>query len=79
MFMEAASAMARQVLTESATDEDRLINVFRRCLTRPPAADELPMLQRFLEEQRERQLDDELLWTTVSRALMNLDEAITHP
>ncbi|MFN9918125.1 MAG: DUF1553 domain-containing protein, partial [Pirellulaceae bacterium] len=79
MFMEAASAMAKQVLMESATDEERLIDVFRRCLTRPPDADELAMLQRFLEEQRERKLDTETLWTVVSRALMNLDETITHP
>lgn len=79
MFMEAAQAMAKQIVTESADDDSRLTNTFRRCLTRPPATDELTMLKTFLAKQRANKLDGEALWTTVCRAVLNLDEAITHP
>lgn len=79
MFMEAAQAMAKAVIAESADDDSRLINTFRRCLTRPPAADELTMLKTFLAKQRANKLDGEALWTSVCRAVLNLDEAITHP
>ncbi|WP_395743988.1 PSD1 and planctomycete cytochrome C domain-containing protein [Prosthecobacter sp.] len=79
MFLEAAQAMAKQVLTESQSDDDRLQNIFRRIATRPAAADELAMLKAFLQKQRDRKLTDETLWTDVSRAALNLDEAITHP
>ena len=79
MFMEAAQAMAKAVLAESPDDDSRLTNTFRRCLTRPPAADELAMLKTFLSKQRANKLDGEALWTSVCRAVLNLDEAITHP
>ncbi|MBE7494250.1 MAG: DUF1553 domain-containing protein [Verrucomicrobiaceae bacterium] len=79
MFMEAAQAMAKAVLAESPDDDSRLTNTFRRCLTRPPAADELTMLKTFLAKQRAQKLDGEALWTAVCRAVLNLDEAITHP
>jgi hypothetical protein len=79
MFMEAAQAMAKVVIAESPDDDSRLTNTFRRCLTRPPAADELIMLQTFLQKQRNQKLDGEALWAAVCRAILNLDEAITHP
>jgi hypothetical protein len=79
MFMEAAQAMAKAVIAASPDDDTRLTNTFRRCLTRPPAADELTMLKTFLTKQRAQKLDGEALWTSVCRAVLNLDEAITHP
>ena len=79
MFMEAAQAMAKAVIAESPDDDSRLTNTFRRCLTRPPAADELTMLKTFLAKQRANKLDGEALWTALCRAVLNLDEAITHP
>jgi hypothetical protein len=79
MFMEAARAMAKQVIIESQSDDQRLANIFRRCTTRPPAPDELGMLKTFLQKQRNKKLDGEALWAAVSRAALNLDEAITHP
>ncbi|HRH94287.1 MAG TPA: PSD1 and planctomycete cytochrome C domain-containing protein [Prosthecobacter sp.] len=79
MFMEAAQAMAKQVIAESIDDDSRLQNIFRRCATRPAAADELGMLKTFLQKQRHQKLDGEALWTSVCRAVLNLDEAITHP
>jgi hypothetical protein len=79
MFVEAAQAMAKQVMQASPADDARLVNAFRRCLTRPPASDELELLQRFLNEQRQSGLKDAALWSAVCRAILNLDEAITHP
>ncbi len=79
MFMEAAQAMAKQVIAESQDDDSRLQNIFRRCTTRTAAADELAMLKTFLQKQRDQKLEGEALWTAVSRATLNLDESITHP
>lgn len=79
MFLEAADAMAAAVISDGKTDDERLTAAFRRCLTRPPADEELTMLRDFLTSQRLSQPDEKKLWMTVCRALMNLDEAITHP
>lgn len=79
MFMEAAQAMAKQVLAESSDDDSRLQNIFRRCATRPASPEELALMQTFLKKQRAQNLEGEALWTAVSRAALNLDEAITHP
>lgn len=79
MFVEAAQAMAKAVIATSPNDEARLRDVFRRCLTRPPAEDEMAMLNAFLQKQRDRKLEGEALWAAVCRAVLNLDEAITHP
>lgn len=102
MFLEAAEAMAKAVMSEATTDDERLAAAFRRVLTRTPAEDELNMLRDFLKTQRSQReseisppreadqagekkqagesvRDESKLWTSVCRALMNLDEAITHP
>lgn len=79
MFMEAAQALAKRVIAEAQSDDDRLQNIFRRVATRPAAADELAMLKSFLQKQRDKKIEGEALWSDVSRAALNLDEAITHP
>ncbi|MFC5456112.1 PSD1 and planctomycete cytochrome C domain-containing protein [Prosthecobacter fluviatilis] len=79
MFMEAAQAMAKQVIAESRTDDERLQNIIRRAVTRPAVPEELAMFKSFLSKQRERKVAEESLWADVSRAALNLDEAITHP
>ena len=89
IFTEASQALGRQFATISGNDEDKLAELFRRCLTRPPSDDEVAVLSRFLKTQRERlsakELDaaklggsvEEAAWSLVSRALLNLDEAVT--
>ena len=79
MFVEASTAMAKAVMAESASDQDRVQNLFRRCVTRPPAAEEIALLNRFLEKQRTVPLEGEALWSSVARAALNFDETITHP
>ena len=89
VFTEASQALGRQFATISGKDEARLVELFRRCLTRPPTDEEVVLLSRFLKTQRERltakELDadklggsvEEAAWSLVSRALLNLDEAVT--
>ncbi|MFO0944042.1 MAG: DUF1553 domain-containing protein [Pirellulales bacterium] len=79
MFYEAAEAMAKAVTAQSEVDSSRIENIFRRCLTRPPQPDEMQQLQQFVNLQRERKVDEAKVWIMLSRAMINLDEAITHP
>ena len=91
-FLEAARALAARTLEHGgASDEQRIEYAFRRVLTRKPAAAEKSELLAMLAKQRGRfssgALSAEKLtgesgpelaaWTTVSRVLLNLDEAIT--
>ena len=89
IFTEASQALGRQVGSYSGSDDARLTELFRRCLTRPPTDEEVALLNRFLKTQRERlaakELDaaklggtgEEAAWSLVARALLNLDEAVT--
>jgi hypothetical protein len=79
MFVEAAQALARNVIASAKDDTERIIMTFRRCLTRPPSADEMIALQSFLTKQREHTQTEEAQWTALARAVLNFDEAITHP
>ena len=92
VFLEAAQALAKRTLDEAgAKADDRLDYAFRRVLTRKPTAAEKDALLSMLSKQRERFDSGELsakefvgeaspelaAWTTVTRVLLNLDEAIT--
>jgi hypothetical protein len=74
VFQEAARALA--ATTPGATPEARAAAMFRRCVTRPPAADELESLVSFYRRQREH-TDEPAAWTAIARALLNLDETIS--
>ncbi len=50
----AAQAVGKAVAGVEGSDEARAEALFRRCLTRPPEADELAMLVDFAKRQRER-------------------------
>ncbi|MBI1354958.1 MAG: DUF1553 domain-containing protein [Acidobacteria bacterium] len=91
-FLEAARALAARTLESGGkTDAERLEYAFRRVLTRKPVEAEKAELLAMLDKQRGRlragELDAQKLtgeaqpelaaWTTVSRVLLNLDEAIT--
>jgi hypothetical protein len=79
MFLEAAQALAKRTIAEANNDEHSIQTLFRRCMTRPPSAEELALLKAFLEKQRTEIHDAEPLWTSLARAVLNLDETITHP
>lgn len=77
VYVEAAQALARRVLTElpGASVEERITHAFRLCLARSPRSEELAVLKRLLQQQK---IVGELgAWTTVAAALLNLDEMIT--
>jgi hypothetical protein len=55
LFLESARALALRTLKEGgSTTEQRIAYAFRRCLSRPPAADELKELTAFLTRQTPR-------------------------
>jgi len=54
-FVEAARTLAAMTIAEGgASTESRLKFVFRRCLSRDPAADEVAVLKTLLEKQRQQ-------------------------
>ena len=92
VFLEAAEALARRALDEGGeTADDRLSYAFRRVLTRKPTAAEKDALLSMLSKQQKRFDSGDLAaedlvgedapelaaWTTITRVLLNLDEAIT--
>jgi hypothetical protein len=92
-FEDAAQALGRSMAGVPGSLEERIDQLFRRCLTRPPDRDELGQLVRFFSTQRrriEQELDaaqiagpgegqavDRAAWTVLARVLLNLDEAVT--
>ena len=91
VFVECAQELGRQLAAGKGTDEERVTELFRRCLTRPPTAEERRLLTGFYRTQKERfsrkELDaaavagpganaERAAWTALARALLNLDEAI---
>jgi hypothetical protein len=54
IFMEVAQALGWKIAQVTGSDEERATTLFRRCLTRPPAEDELAALVAFVKDQRTR-------------------------
>jgi hypothetical protein len=59
-FVEAAQALGTQLATRPGSTDERLTNLFRRCLVRPPTAEELRLLGEFLGKQRARLANKDL-------------------
>jgi mono/diheme cytochrome c family protein len=60
MFLEAAQALGRSLADRRGTTAERLVELYRRCLTRPPTAEEVAQLSQFSERQRARFASREL-------------------
>ncbi len=54
VMLEAAQALGRQFTVQPGSVESRVETLFRRCLTRPPSAEERAQLVKFFETQRTR-------------------------
>jgi len=54
VILEAAQALGRQLAAQTGSVENRVDNLFRRCVTRPPSGEERAQLVKFLETQRSR-------------------------
>jgi hypothetical protein len=93
VFLEAAQALGRSTAALPGPVEARAANVFRRCLVRPPTAEEQAALVAFYQAVQDRLARGELdvarlagpgagnavetaAWTTVARAILNLDEMV---
>ena len=79
MFMEAAAALGKAARALPEDDDARITFILRRCVTRPPSAEEITLFRGFLQSRRAAGLDAKATWTAVARAALNLDESITHP
>ncbi|MDR3637502.1 MAG: PSD1 and planctomycete cytochrome C domain-containing protein [Isosphaeraceae bacterium] len=60
VFTEAAQAFGRLLGAQSGTVEERIDHLFRRCLSRPPSAEERAALVRYFESQKARFVRHEL-------------------
>jgi hypothetical protein len=58
--VEVAQALGRLLANDSRDVDDRLVSLFRRCLTRPPSANELNLLKKFYSAQEDRLRHGEL-------------------
>ncbi len=82
-FTEFAEALGQRALKSPAKDDAERINqLFRLCLSRPPNQTEQQRLQQLLAQQLAAEPGDELTrrkeaWKTLARVLLNLDETIT--
>jgi hypothetical protein len=78
-FVEAARALARELLARPASDDQRLQAVCQRALARPLKQNELDSLRQFLADQRAAPGAHAELeaWTSVCRVMLNLHETIT--
>jgi hypothetical protein len=54
VFLETAQALGAELLREPLSDDARVTLLFRRCVTRPPTAEERQLVLRFYEQQRQR-------------------------
>src|SRR5205085_623679 len=66
VFTEAAQALGRATATRPGSVEERMTWLFRRCLTRPPTADERAALIKFFAAQKQRFEKKELNAVTVA-------------
>ncbi|MBS0206014.1 MAG: PSD1 domain-containing protein [Planctomycetes bacterium] len=54
VFVEASQALGREFAARDGSVDQRLALLFRRCVTRPAAADELAVLKQFFDDQETR-------------------------
>jgi Protein of unknown function (DUF1553)/Protein of unknown function (DUF1549)/Planctomycete cytochrome C len=91
-FLEAAQAIGRQLAAGKGPPDLKARELWRRCLIRPPTADEEKLVVGFYTAQRKRLSDkagdlieltgdsellDRAAWTAAARAVLNLDEMVT--
>ena len=60
VFVEAAQALGKQMAARTGTETERIILLFRYCLTRPPTTEETNLLLKFYNAQKERLAKKEL-------------------
>jgi mono/diheme cytochrome c family protein len=82
-MFELAGKLASVIQSESKDDADRIRNMFRRCFSRVPSANESDVVSKYLNKVRslkihkEEAANEHFAWTATARVIMNLDEFIT--
>ena len=66
VFVEAAQRLGQEFASRPGTDQERIHELFRRCLTRRPSLEEQNLLVQFLQAQRNRLTRRELNPTDIS-------------
>ncbi len=93
MLTDFTQALAKLAVEFKGTTDEKMAFLFRSCLVRSPKLDELAILVKFFEAQRERfkaepkradavagagaDAIDRAAWAAVARTILNLDEFIT--
>ncbi len=60
VFQEAAQALGKLTASREGTVDERIAGLVRRCLSREPGRDELRLLERFYQAQRDRLVRKEI-------------------
>jgi hypothetical protein len=68
VVIEAAQTLGKSIATMPGSDEQRLTELFRRCLTRPPTKEEQTVLLAYYQQQRQRLERKELDAATIAGA-----------
>ena len=74
---DCARALGDRMTTATGDDADRIRAGFEWCLSRPPSADELLVMQQLVETQRNAGATEDAVWRGAARTLLNLDELIS--
>jgi len=69
MFVEIAEAFGEDIAAGTGGEREKILNAFRRVVTRPPTTSELAKLESFHAKHKN--------WTALARVILSLDEAIT--
>jgi hypothetical protein len=93
VVLESAQGIAKRLVASDGSTSDRVSQLFRLCLVRPPTAEEAAATIAFYEAQREKLAADpkragvvagpgdhaieRAAWAATARAILNLDEFIT--
>jgi hypothetical protein len=66
VFVEASQALGRMMVARTGTTAERVAYLFRRCVTRPPSAEETDLLVKYYTAQQDRFAKKELDAATVA-------------
>ncbi len=75
--VEFAQALAARLVKHGTTDEDRIAQGFKLCVSRMPHERERKALLSLLDAERQAGAKESAAWEAVARVMLNLDETIT--
>jgi Protein of unknown function (DUF1553)/Protein of unknown function (DUF1549) len=76
-YIECAQALGKKLQQSSTLNDERIRAGFELCVSRPPRAEEMSVLQELIDSQKKRGAKDDALWNSVARVLLNMEEFTT--